>query len=97
MARFGESRSMLTRALARWGLPHAPPDGAFYLWVDVSSLGKPATALCDRWLEECGVAVTPGVDFDPRRGEAFVRISYSEAPGDIELAIERLDGWFRKQ
>lgn len=90
VARYARSRSILLDALERWGLPHAPPDGAFYLWVDVSTLGD-SGEVCRRWLEEAGVAVTPGIDFDPARGGDFVRISYSESPDDIAEAVARLE------
>lgn len=90
VARYAESRGLLVEALDRWGLPYAPPDGAFYFWVDVSSLGD-SRLLADRWLEEAGVAVTPGIDFDPEEGHRFVRLSYSESPEDIATAIDRLD------
>jgi aspartate/methionine/tyrosine aminotransferase len=91
--RYAESRRTLLDALARWDLPHAPADGAFYLWVDITRLGMPSTELCRRLLDETGVAVTPGIDFDPVRGEEHLRISYSESPGDIAEAVGRLDAW----
>jgi aspartate/methionine/tyrosine aminotransferase len=91
VALYGRSREMLIEALDRWRLPHAPPDGAFYAWADVSRLGD-SRDVAARWLDEIGVAVTPGIDFDPDEGDRFVRFSYSESPGDIATAIERLDG-----
>lgn len=93
VARYAESRRMLVAALARWDLPHAPADGAFYLWVDVARCGIPSSELCRRLLDETGVALTPGIDFDPGRGEHHLRISYSESPDDIAEAIERLERW----
>jgi aspartate/methionine/tyrosine aminotransferase len=47
--------------------------------------------VADRWLDEAGVAVTPGIDFDPVEGDRFVRVSYSESPEDVAAAIARLD------
>jgi aspartate/methionine/tyrosine aminotransferase len=94
VARYAESRQMLVEALDSWKLPHAPADGAFYVWVDVGSLGD-SRRLADEWLEGVGVAVTPGVDFDPAEGHRFVRLSYSESPRDIEAAIRRLDSVIR--
>ncbi|MFP5332814.1 MAG: aminotransferase class I/II-fold pyridoxal phosphate-dependent enzyme [Acidimicrobiia bacterium] len=94
VARYAESRTLLGDALDRWGLPYAPPDGAFYFWVDVSGLGD-SRELADRWLDEAGVAVTPGIDFDPTEGHRFVRLSYSESLEDIAAAIERLDPLIR--
>lgn len=94
VACYAQSRTLLIEALDRWGLSYAPPDGAFYFWVDVSPLGD-SLELADRWLEEAGVAVTPGIDFDPAEGHRFVRLSYSESPDDIAAAIDRLDSLIR--
>jgi aspartate/methionine/tyrosine aminotransferase len=71
----------------------APPHGAFYVWADVGHLGVDSAELCRRWLDDVGVAVTPGVDFDRTAGHRFVRFSYSEATADIEEAMERLRTW----
>lgn len=86
---YAVSRRLLIEALDRWDLPYAPPDGAFYFWVDVSRLGD-SREVADLWLDEAGVAVTPGIDFDPAEGHRFVRLSYSESTEDIASAIERL-------
>ena len=57
------------------GLPRAgldsflPADGAFYLYADVSRFSTDSFAFATRMLEEAGVAATPGVDFDPLRGQ----------------------------
>ena len=48
----------------------APPDGAFYVYADVSDAARTAASSAARMLDEAGVAVTPGLDFDPRRGAA---------------------------
>ncbi len=90
VARYAQSRQILIEALDRWALPYAPPDGAFYFWVDVSRLGD-SRLLADEWLEREGVAVTPGIDFDPTEGHRFVRLSYSESPADVAEAVRRLE------
>ncbi|MEE9590721.1 MAG: aminotransferase class I/II-fold pyridoxal phosphate-dependent enzyme, partial [Hyphomicrobiaceae bacterium] len=70
-----------------------PADGAFYLYVDVSELTGDSVAFADRILQEAGVAMTPGLDFDPSRGRQFIRISYARSTGDIAEGIERLRRW----
>ncbi|MDH3248281.1 MAG: aminotransferase class I/II-fold pyridoxal phosphate-dependent enzyme [Acidimicrobiia bacterium] len=94
VARYAASRVALIEGLGRMGLGDmAPVEGAFYVWVDVSSLEIDSQELCARWLAEIGVAATPGVDFDPVAGDRFVRFSYSEATVHIVEAVERLEGW----
>jgi aspartate/methionine/tyrosine aminotransferase len=94
VAGYRRNRDRLLAALAGGGLDRvAPPDGAFYLWVDVRDRGEPATALCRRLLEETGVALTPGTDFDRARGEDWVRLSFAGAEAEVAVAAERLAAW----
>lgn len=84
------------RALMLAGLPAAgftkiaPPDGAFYIYADVSDLTTDSRALAAEILERAGVAVTPGLDFDPHRGAQTLRFSYARATADIEEGLRRL-------
>ncbi|QGX98647.1 aminotransferase class I/II-fold pyridoxal phosphate-dependent enzyme [Roseovarius faecimaris] len=84
------------RALMLEGLPKAgfdriaPPDGAFYVYADVSELTDDSRALAADILDKAGVAVTPGLDFDPERGGGTLRFSYARATADIEEGLARL-------
>jgi aspartate/methionine/tyrosine aminotransferase len=44
-------------------------------------------------LNEAGVAISPGVDFDRTRGNRFVRFSYCGPEADMQEAAERLKAW----
>ncbi|WP_420555591.1 aminotransferase class I/II-fold pyridoxal phosphate-dependent enzyme [Roseovarius sp.] len=84
------------RALMLEGLPKAgfdriaPPDGAFYVYADVSHLTDDSRAFAAEILERAGVAVTPGLDFDPVRGGGTLRFSYARSTADIEDGLGRL-------
>ena len=84
------------RALMLDGLPAAgftriaPPDGAFYVYADVSDLTDDARAFAAEILEHAGVAVTPGLDFDPVRGHRTLRFSYARSTADIREGLARL-------
>lgn len=84
------------RALMLEGLPKAgfdriaPPDGAFYVYADVSHLTEDSRAFAAEILEQAGVAVTPGLDFDPARGAGTIRFSYARSTADIEEGLRRL-------
>jgi len=97
IAAYAQNRAILLDGLARAGLNDlAPPDGAFFIYADVSSMTDDALAFADRILAQAGVAVTPGLDFDPVRGGRFLRFSYAAATGDIRRGTERLVEFFRK-
>ncbi len=84
------------RALMLDGLPKAgfnriaPPDGAFYVYADVSDVTDDSRAFAAEILEKAGVAVTPGLDFDPVRGHQTLRFSYARNTQDINEGLRRL-------
>ena len=90
------------RALMMAGLPKAgftkfaPPDGAVYVYVDVSEYTDDSLAFSKQILAEAGVALTPGLDFDPARGAGTLRLSYARSIADIEEGLIRLEKFMRK-
>jgi len=98
VARYGANRHLILRGLAAAGIDDvAPADGAFYVYAHVPRFTRDlridSMQLCERWLDELGVAATPGVDFDLARGHEYVRFSYAGSADDIGAACERLAGW----
>lgn len=92
--RYSENRDRLIAGLERAGITDfARADGAFYVYADVSHLTDDTMALCDRWLDELGVATTPGLDFDLGRGHRYVRFSYAGSLEHIEQACDLLADW----
>ena len=95
--RYAQNRAYLLEHLPKAGFDKlAPADGAFYLYADVRHLTNDSEDLCRRLLAETGVAITPGVDFDPARGHNFVRFSYAGSQSDMIEAVRRLKAWRRK-
>jgi aspartate/methionine/tyrosine aminotransferase len=91
---YAENRAFLLEALPRAGFKSfAPPDGAFYLYCDVSGLTNDAAAFAKAMLEEAGVAATPGIDFDSERGHLYLRFCYAGTAGDMAEAVRRLTAW----
>lgn len=98
VARYAATRTVLLDGLARAGLQDtAAADGAFYVYTDVSHLTEDSMELCRTWLDELGIACTPGVDFDRSRGHQFVRFSYAGAVDDIAEACHRIEGWMGRR
>jgi aspartate/methionine/tyrosine aminotransferase len=96
VARYAANRRVLLDGLGSVGLDHfASPDGAFYFYIDVSHLTPDSQSLCQTWLDELGVACTPGIDFDPVDGHRYIRLSYSESTEDIAEATRRIVRWVR--
>jgi len=66
-----------------------PPQGAFYVWLDVSSFARDDLELAEMILEEAGVAITPGRVFGPS-GLGRLRLSYAVSREEIELGLKRI-------
>lgn len=95
VAVYRTNRDLLLKALPRLGLSKiAPPDGAFYLYVDVGHLTDDSLAFCKELLEATGVAVAPGIDFDPVDGHRYIRLSFAVSTAEVQEAIARLEPWF---
>ena len=75
----------------------APPDGAFYVYADVSDLTLDSRAFAAEILDQAGVAVTPGLDFDPLRGATTLRFSYARSTGDIREGLARLKTFMQER
>lgn len=91
MAVYRKNRALMIKGLPKAGFDRfAPPDGAFYVYVDVSKYTQDSRAFAQEILDEAGVAVTPGLDFDPVRGATTLRFSYARATEDIAEGLERL-------
>jgi len=92
--RYARNRELLLAELPKAGFDRlAPADGAFYLYADVRRISNDSEALCREMLQATGVAATPGVDFDPVDGRAFVRFSFCGATEDMAEAARRLRHW----
>ena len=88
---YRRNRSLMLEGLREAGFDRiAPPDGAFYVYADVSHLTNDSRSFAAEILEQAGVAVTPGLDFDPERGAGTLRFSYARATADIEEGLARL-------
>lgn len=96
--RYQENRDILCRGLPASFLGnHAPSNGAFYLYADVRDLTTNSFSLASRILQDTGVAMTPGVDFDAIDGGAHMRLSYAGSAADMKKAVQRILGWLGHQ
>lgn len=88
---YAANRALMMDGLRAAGLgAFAPPDGAFYIYVDVSAYTDDARAFAAEILDQAGVAVTPGLDFDAARGHHWLRFSYARGTADISEGLDRI-------
>ncbi len=91
------NRDTLVSGLYQLGITRlAPPDGAFYIYADVSDFTSDSLSFCSQLLADTGLAVTPGVDFDTVHGGSHVRMSFAGPASDIEAALHRFGSWISR-
>ncbi len=95
--RYRANREFLLARLPEIGLDRlAPADGAFYIYADVSKWTDDSLAFGARLLAETGVAVAPGIDFDPVDGGRYIRLSFAGDKVEIAQAVDLLGEWLGK-
>lgn len=98
VTRYRTNRDLLLAGLTELGVDRlAPADGAFYAYADVSRFTDDSMEFCRRLLAETGLAIAPGIDFDPIDGNRFVRLSFAGSTEDVREALRRLADWLPKQ
>lgn len=88
---FKARRDFLLPAFEAIGL-HVPvkPDGAFYIYADVSAHSSDSQAFSKQLLHKAHVAAVPGLDFGPTYAKKMLRFSYSTTMDQLEEAVERM-------
>jgi aminotransferase len=90
VAEFQRRRDMLVEALNKMpGVRCTMPEGAFYVFPNVRSLGMTSDDLASYLLREAHIAVVPGTSFGPG-GEGFLRISYANSYDQIREGMQRM-------
>ena len=95
--RYARNRELLLQRLPELGITgFAPPDGAFYVWCDVTHLTADSRRWCAQLLADTGVALAPGVDFDPVDGHTKVRLSFCGETAELATALDRLGEYLQR-
>ena len=88
---FARRRDYLLPALRELGFRIAvEPEGAFYLYADISAFGGDAYAFCRHFIETEHLAFTPGLDFGRHQAGHHVRFAYTQDLPRLEEAVQRL-------
>lgn len=95
---FKERRDYLLPELERLKL-HVPvaPDGAFYIYVDISHYADNSETFARDLLNETGVVVIPGLDFGPEHASRMIRISYATGLDRLKEAIARMEPFLKNR
>ena len=97
VAAFDRRRKLFIQGLDAIGnLEYIKPQGAFYIFIDVSKTGMDGDEFASRLLEERYVACVPGSKLGSHCGN-FVRISYATSDENIKEGLARIDEFLNKK
>ena len=86
-------RDYVIKRLEAMGLCFPKPEGAFYIFADISRFGMSSETFCERMIREAAVAAVPGSCFG---AEGFIRLSYCCAMERLEQGMDRLEGFLKE-
>ncbi len=92
---FARRRDYLLPELRRLGFEiPVDPEGAYYLYADVSKFTDDSQRFCLDLLEQHGLAITPGADFGRHRPEQHVRFAFTTGMERLQEGVRRLERLF---
>ena len=89
LERYDEARKLICKYLDEMSLPYVKPDGAFYVFPDISSLSNNSMDYCKKLLLQNRVSTVPGSSFG-LCGESHIRLSYSLSEDKLARAMEKM-------
>lgn len=93
---FMQRRNILCEALAALAIDvPVIPQGAFYVYADISKYSEDSFSFCKQLLEDKAVAITPGCDFGENRSNQYVRFAYTTSEEHINIGIQRLEKYLK--
>ena len=88
------NRDFLLKEIEKIGLKSFIfPKGAFYLYINISKIHTNSYEFCKKMVDDIGVTSAPGIDFDEKEGNRFIRLSYSCKKTDLARALNLIKAW----
>ena len=91
--RYSRRRSYMTRRLTEMGLTYPKPEGAFYVFPDISRFGLSSEEFCTRMIREAGLAAVPGSCFGT---EGYIRLSCCNSDAELEEGLNRMEAFIQR-
>ena len=89
---YRKRRDYVCSRLREMGLSFPEPEGAFYVFPDISSFGMEDTEFCTRMIREGKVAAVPGSCFG---GPGHIRISYCYSDQELKKGLDRMERFIK--
>ena len=85
---YARRREFVCGRLRQMGLTFPEPEGAFYVFVDISRFGIGSEEFCTRMIREGKVAAVPGSCFG---AEGYIRLSYCYSDEELQKGLDRME------
>ena len=72
------------------------PQGSFYFYIDIQNTKLDSFKFVNKLMNDTGVVLTPGIDFDKKFGSRTVRLSFSSKQNLVLEAVQKIHSWFKK-
>ena len=94
MLMYNENRNYVYKKLqsTKWN-KFSMSEGGFYTYINLSEFESDSVKIVRKVLDETGVALTSGVDFDKDNGNSAVRLSFSGNKINVKNGIDKLVQW----
>ena len=86
-------REYVCRRLDEMGLRYPAPEGAFYVFPNISEFGLTSEEFCTRMIREGGVATVPGSCFG---AEGYIRLSYCYSDEELKTGLDRMAAFIQQ-
>ena len=89
---YEKRRAYVCRRLREMGLTFPEPEGAFYVFPDISRFGLTSEEFCTRMIREGKVAAVPGSCFG---AEGYIRLSYCYSDQELQKGLDRMEAFIQ--
>lgn len=89
-------RNFLVKTFNEMGLKTFTPQGAFYVFPNITSTGLTSEQFCEELLKDQLVACVPGTAFG-EAGEGFIRVSYAYSIEQLKEATKKIKIFVEKR
>ena len=89
---YRKRREYVCTRLREMGLSFPEPEGAFYVFVDISKFGMDSGTFCTRMIKEGKVAAVPGACFG---AEGYIRLSYCYSDEELKKGLDRMEAFLK--
>jgi len=91
---YSQKRNYLKNRLKEIGLNNFfIPNGAFYFYINISKFTKNSYKFCEEMVNDLNITTAPGIDFDSKNGNAYIRISFAGKKNDLVTALNKIEKW----